>query len=194
MKAQLCSCPDRELRAKQQGDAPRALWWRENTGAFVLLTVWQGRLVLEEKAYDYLKYRHFPFIGWLWSLEVQLLSDHHATISSPLLTHLRHSSPAQVGKTGASHPPHRPGAPRPGTSEGRQSWKAFYSHLFLCPGPSPSAFSRPRLGLEVLQEGGPLPGPETGLLSNTRKWIVRGDTCADKARDFIGKGCPGGEK
>ena len=40
----------------------------------------------------------------------------------------------------------------------------------------------------VLQEGGPLPGPETRLLSNTQKWIVRGDTCADKARDFIGKG------
>ena len=48
--------------------------------------------------------------------------------------------------------------------------------------------------LEVLQEGGPLPGPKTGLLSNTRKWIVRGDTCADKARDFIGKGHPGGEQ
>ena len=46
----------------------------------------------------------------------------------------------------------------------------------------------------VLQEGGPLPGPETGLLSNTWKWIVRGDTCADKARDFIGKGHPGGEQ
>ena len=48
--------------------------------------------------------------------------------------------------------------------------------------------------MKLLQEGGPLPGPETGLLSNTglwsntRKWIVRGDTCADKARDFIGKG------
>ena len=40
----------------------------------------------------------------------------------------------------------------------------------------------------MLQEGVPLPGPETGLLSNTRKWIVQGDTCADKARDFIGKG------
>ena len=44
------------------------------------------------------------------------------------------------------------------------------------------------------QEGGPLPGPETGLLSNTQKGIVRGDTCADKARDFIGKGHPGGEQ
>ena len=36
--------------------------------------------------------------------------------------------------------------------------------------------------------------PETGLLSNTRKWIVRGDTCADKARDFSGKRHPGGEQ
>ena len=48
--------------------------------------------------------------------------------------------------------------------------------------------------IHVLQEGGPLPGPETGLLSNTWKWIVQGDTCADKARDFIGKGHPGGEQ
>ena len=47
---------------------------------------------------------------------------------------------------------------------------------------------------ELLQEGGPPPGPKTGLLSNTRKWIVRGDTCADKARDFIGKGHLGGEQ
>ena len=46
----------------------------------------------------------------------------------------------------------------------------------------------------MLQKGGPLPGPETGLLSNTQKWIVQGDTCADKARDFIGKGHPGGEQ
>ena len=43
---------------------------------------------------------------------------------------------------------------------------------------------------EVLQEGGPLSGPESGLLSNTWKWIVWGDTRADKARDFIGKGVP----
>ena len=46
----------------------------------------------------------------------------------------------------------------------------------------------------VLQEGEPVPGPETGFLSNTQKWIVWGDTCADKARDFIGKGRPGGEQ
>ena len=46
----------------------------------------------------------------------------------------------------------------------------------------------------MLQERGPLPGPETGLLSNTRKLIVQGDTCADKAIDFIGKGGPCGEQ
>ena len=46
----------------------------------------------------------------------------------------------------------------------------------------------------VLQEGGPLPGLETGLLSNTQKGIVQGDICADKAREFIGKGYPGGEQ
>ena len=46
----------------------------------------------------------------------------------------------------------------------------------------------------LLQEGEPLPGPETGLLSNTQKWIVQGDTCADKARNFIGKGHPGREQ
>ena len=47
--------------------------------------------------------------------------------------------------------------------------------------------------IKLLQEG-PLPWSEAGLLSNTQKWIVRGDTCADKARDFIGKGHPGGEQ
>ena len=46
----------------------------------------------------------------------------------------------------------------------------------------------------MLQEGGPLPEPESGLLSNIRKWIVRGDTRADKARGFIGKGRPGREQ
>ena len=45
----------------------------------------------------------------------------------------------------------------------------------------------------MLPEGGSLPGPETGLLSNTGKWIIWGDTCAVKARDFIGKRQPGGE-
>ena len=41
---------------------------------------------------------------------------------------------------------------------------------------------------------GSLPGPKTGLLSNTQKWIVWGDTYADKARDFIMKGHPGREQ
>ena len=40
----------------------------------------------------------------------------------------------------------------------------------------------------VLQERGPLPGSESRLLSNIWKWIVRGDTCADKASYFTGKG------
>ena len=39
----------------------------------------------------------------------------------------------------------------------------------------------------VLQERGPLPVRKTGLLSNTQKWTVWGDTSADKARDFTGK-------
>ena len=47
---------------------------------------------------------------------------------------------------------------------------------------------------KLLQEGEPLPGPENGLLSNTWKWIVLGDTYADKARDFIRNGCPGREQ
>ena len=46
----------------------------------------------------------------------------------------------------------------------------------------------------VFQEGGPFPGPKSGLLSNTQKWFVWGDTCADKARDYIWKECPGGEQ
>ena len=43
---------------------------------------------------------------------------------------------------------------------------------------------------KVLQEGGPLPGPETGLLSNTRKWIVWGDTCWQSKR-FYWERAPG---
>ena len=46
------------------------------------------------------------------------------------------------------------------------------------------------LGVIVLLEGEPLPEPESGLLSNTWKWIVQGDTCTDKARDFVGEGRP----
>ena len=48
---------------------------------------------------------------------------------------------------------------------------------------------------------GPLPGPETGLLSNTQKWVVRGDTCWQNKRFYWeraprwraeGSGNPGG--
>ena len=41
--------------------------------------------------------------------------------------------------------------------------------------------------LVLLQEGRPLPGLGSGLLSNTQKWVVQGDTCTDNAKDFIGK-------
>ena len=64
-----------------------------------------------------------------------------------------------------------------------------FAYLSLCPGATPQLSS-----LFLLQEGWPLPGPESGLLFNTRKWIVRGDTRADKAKDLIGKGCLGGEQ
>ena len=46
----------------------------------------------------------------------------------------------------------------------------------------------------LLPGGRPLPGPKTGLLSKTQKWIVWGNTSADKVRDFIGRGHPGGEQ
>ena len=38
------------------------------------------------------------------------------------------------------------------------------------------------------QKGKHLLGPKSGLLSNTQKCIVQGDTQANEARDFIGKG------
>ena len=44
--------------------------------------------------------------------------------------------------------------------------------------------------MNLLQEEGPLPGPETGLLSNTWKWIVRGDTCWQSKR-FYWERAPG---
>ena len=37
-------------------------------------------------------------------------------------------------------------------------------------------------------KGEPFQGPESGLLSNTWKWTVQGDSRAHKARDFIEKG------
>ena len=40
---------------------------------------------------------------------------------------------------------------------------------------------------KLLQEGGPLPGPRNGLLSNSWKWIFWGYICADKARDFTSR-------
>ena len=45
--------------------------------------------------------------------------------------------------------------------------------------------------MNLLHEGGPLPGPETGFLSNTQKWIVRGDTCWQSKRFYL-ESVPGG--
>ena len=44
------------------------------------------------------------------------------------------------------------------------------------------------------RKGNPFQGQKLGSVSNTRKWVVRGDTRADKARDFTGKGHLGGEQ
>ena len=43
----------------------------------------------------------------------------------------------------------------------------------------------------VFQEGGFHVGPKSSLFSNTHKWMIWGDTCG---RDFIGRGCSGGEQ
>ena len=48
--------------------------------------------------------------------------------------------------------------------------------------------------VDMLQEEEPLPGTKSRLLYSTWKWIIRGDTCHDKARDFTGKGCSGGKQ
>ena len=48
--------------------------------------------------------------------------------------------------------------------------------------------------LDMLQEGRLPSRAQTGLLSNTWKYIVQGDAHADKVRDFSGKGRPGGKR
>ena len=67
-------------------------------------------------------------------------------------------------------------------------WKKLRFWEVICP-----LSLRLGMGLDfqfvvLLQEGGLLPEPKSGHLSNTQKWIVWGDTCADKVKDFIGKG------
>ena len=47
------------------------------------------------------------------------------------------------------------------------------------------------LGWNCCRKGAPFQGPRVGSCLNTWKWVVQGDTHADKARDFIGKGHPG---
>ena len=39
--------------------------------------------------------------------------------------------------------------------------------------------------VDTLQEGGPLPGPENGFLSNSQKWIVQGDACVAKQKALL---------
>ena len=48
--------------------------------------------------------------------------------------------------------------------------------------------------VDMLQEEEPLPGTKSRLLCSTWKWIIQGDTCSEKARDFTGKGCSGGKQ
>ena len=43
----------------------------------------------------------------------------------------------------------------------------------------------------MLQERGPLPGPKSELLSDTRKWIVRGDNTSWQSKRLYWKGAPG---
>lgn len=50
------------------------------------------------------------------------------------------------------------------------------------------------IAVMFLQGGRPLPGPEDRFSSNIRKWVVRGDTHADKAWDCTGKGWLGREQ
>ena len=75
----------------------------------------------------------------------------------------------------------------------RDFWLAYRLESATSPAPSLLIFVL-RIhskGRKLLWEGGPFPGPKSGLLSNTWKWIVQGDSYADKARDFIEKGHQG---
>ena len=70
------------------------------------------------------------------------------------------------------------------------SRQEYWSGLpFPPPGDLPNPGIEP-VSLNLLQERGPLPGPETGLFSNTRKWIVWGDTCWQSKR-FYWERAPG---
>ena len=59
--------------------------------------------------------------------------------------------------------------------------------LLSTPNTLASCCSSNRLVTLLFQEGGPLLGPKSGLLSNTQKLVVWGYTWADKTRGFIGK-------
>ena len=75
-----------------------------------------------------------------------------------------------------------------------ESWKAEHQELMLsnCDAGEDSWKS---LGLQGDQTVAGRGTPSRARnWANTQKWTVRGDTCADKARDFIGKECVGGEQ
>lgn len=63
-------------------------------------------------------------------------------------------------------------------------WEIDKEAPLLTWGSEAVSFMGVRVG--VLQEGEPLQGPQHGLLYNIQKWIVGGDTCADKEKNFIG--------
>ena len=50
------------------------------------------------------------------------------------------------------------------------------------------------LSAQVLQEGGPLPGPQKGLLSNTGNELSEETHMLTKQKTLIGKRAPGGER
>ena len=109
-------------------------------------------------------------LKWLHAGEERICEDGMMTVMSGEQSH----GPQKGCESHCSHPSWVGG-----------SWQGWESQ---------AAGLVPRQGLLLLQEGGPFPGPGSGLLSNTWKWIVRGDTCAEKARDFSGKGHLGGEQ
>lgn len=80
MKAQLCSCTEREVGASGRRTRYLLCDGGITLRPFVLLTLWEGRLVSGEKAHAYIKHRHFPFMVLLCSLEGEGQHDHHGSL------------------------------------------------------------------------------------------------------------------
>ena len=115
--------------------------------------------------------------------EVGIKEWNHFFSVTPVLTHLSSAGQRKAGTEWTCQkltPPCKPTAP--------------------CKNPAQLEIQESKLEKEqgssllLLQEGRPLPGPQSELSSNTWKWIVWGDTCVDKPRDFIEKGGLGGEQ